>query len=53
MEKNLELIPIATGLSNQRISELTNSESMLSKLHILDADMDLDRDVPLSDGGTC
>ena len=45
MEKNLELIPIATGLSNQRISELTNSESMLSKLHILDADMDLDRDV--------
>lgn len=45
MEKNFELIPIATGLSNQRISELTNGDSILAKLHLLDDDMDLDRDV--------
>ena len=45
MEKNLELIPVATGLSSQRISELTNGDSILAKLHLIDDDLDLDRDV--------
>ena len=44
-EKDLELFPIATGLSMQRISELTNSEALLSKLGILDNDLDLDGDI--------
>ena len=44
-EKDLELIPIATGLSKQRLSELTNSDALISKLGILDNDMDLDGDI--------
>lgn len=44
-EKDLDLIPIATGLSKHRIAELTNSDAIISKLGILTSELDLDGDI--------
>lgn len=45
MEKDFDLIPIATGLSKQRVSELLNGDSLLAKLGIINEEADLDRDI--------
>ena len=45
IERDFDQIPIATGLSKQRVLELTGSESLLSKLGIINEESDLDRDV--------
>lgn len=45
IERDFDQIPIATGLPKQRVLELTGSDSLLSKLGILNEESDLDRDV--------
>lgn len=44
-DKDLELIPIATGLSKSRVAELTNSSSTICKLGILTRELDLDPEI--------
>ena len=45
MEKDFDLIPIATGLPKQSVADMLNSDSLLSKLGIINEDADLDRDI--------
>ena len=45
MEKEFDLIPIATGLSKQSVADMLNSDSLLSKLGLINEEADLERDI--------